>query len=295
MADVRGGALRRLRAWWEGAAGAPDAPASRPPTPRAEARAWPAERIAVAELIWGRGFHRPGGDAAADDIAADLGLSREASIVEIGAGLGGLGRAIAQRTGARVIGLEADPGLAAAGMERSVAAGLSARAPVRAFSPEAPAVGERLDGAIALGSLNGLARKDPLLDALAKALRPRARLLVVDYALTASAAASPALEALRALDPGAAHLATQAAMEAMIAARRLEPVAVEDVTEGHRRLVVAAWGRVAVQLSARGTEGLASPSLLLAEAELWRARIAAIDAGALGVVRLLAEAPIDTD
>ena len=74
-----------------------------------------------------------------------------------------------------------------------------------------------------------------------------------------------------------------------------EPVAVEDATGDHRRLVVAAWGRVAVQLSARGREGLASPALLLAEAELWRARIAAIDAGALVVVRLLAEAPIDTD
>ena len=90
--------------------------------------------IAVNEIIWGEGFMSPGGTAAVRAIVAGLDLEG-LTVLDIGCGIGGVDRLLADAFGCRVIGLDIEPLLIEVGRARMAAAGLAGRVDLRLVEP----------------------------------------------------------------------------------------------------------------------------------------------------------------
>jgi phosphoethanolamine N-methyltransferase len=90
--------------------------------------------LTMLELIWGKGFLSPGGPAAVDEIVEGLDLT-DNLVVAVGSGLGGVDVHLAQKYGARVIGLEIERPVVELARERVERAGLSDRIDLRHCEP----------------------------------------------------------------------------------------------------------------------------------------------------------------
>ena len=169
------GAAPKLARHWRGRA---RPPARQPSAHRnrfrtvAEDCPWPPERMEVVDALWGEGFQFPGGEAETMRLVKPLGLSAATSLLVLGAGSGGPPCCIASDLGVWVTGYESDQNLLNAATDRSLRAGLSRRAQMRSWDPEAPSF-ERgyFHHGLALEPLrDGAGGADPA--ALAQALKP---------------------------------------------------------------------------------------------------------------------------
>ena len=95
-----------------------------------EVAAWTPERLNIVEKLWGEGCISPSSAEFLQITAPMLSLDEKKSLLLLGAGLGGLGRALVDGTGVWVTGLEGDEELAGIGKEMTKMAGMQKRAPV---------------------------------------------------------------------------------------------------------------------------------------------------------------------
>ncbi len=149
--------MERFKAWWEGYEYIVPTPPEDKPAKTAEAKPeptldtpaeakldralWTPERAEAAELIWGKGFIWPGGEAYFLELIKPFALNPAMSLLELSAGLGGGTRAVHAALGLWVTGLEPFPKLAELGMERSHMAGSPRRRrspPMTRRSPISP-------------------------------------------------------------------------------------------------------------------------------------------------------------
>ena len=157
----------------------------------APATRWTAERIAVADQLWGDGHVLPGGEEEVLRLAVPLGLSEASSLLMLGAAAGGPARSVVTGLGPWISGHEADPSLAALAAWRLPRAGklVAKRATVAAWNPQAPVFRRHgFNHALALEALRGAPGQPvsmaELLVALAGALRPGGPLVLVDLVAT---------------------------------------------------------------------------------------------------------------
>ncbi|MEE2979996.1 MAG: methyltransferase domain-containing protein [Pseudomonadota bacterium] len=90
--------------------------------------------VTVSELIWGEGFLAPGGSAAVHPIVKGLDL-QDRTVLDIGCGVGGVDRVLAEDHGCLVIGLDIVPLLIDIGRARMDKAGLADRVDLRLVEP----------------------------------------------------------------------------------------------------------------------------------------------------------------
>jgi len=301
----------KLKAWWNGydpsdlAAGPKETASSRPSQLVQEARAqaaekitrpdmpWDAARAEISQLVWGDGFCGPGGPDHVINMVKLLVLTPEKSMVDIGAGLGGPARAIAQTYGIWITGYEHDPELAAAGNELSVMAGLTKKAPVKHYDFDKPTAFERhFDRALAKESLFTIRDKRTLFGQIESSLKDNGLFLITDYvAANDQAAASPAFADWCAHEPVEPHPATLESLVADLESVRLGIRVNEDVSEHYAHLISRSWAdadQIVAKLIKRGKEGLALVDVLLREAEMWTRRAKLLRSGELRVQRILA-------
>ena len=139
--------LDRVKRWFGGGAGggaaapaAPDSAASPvavPPSSRSVVTplpAWHAERVALAEKLWGEGFVRPGGAEEVLHLVNPMGLSGADTLLLLGAGPFGAAHSVANARKCWVEGYERDPDLLALAQHRAEMAGLQKRAPTHPLS-----------------------------------------------------------------------------------------------------------------------------------------------------------------
>ena len=81
-----------------------------------QALSWSEARIGLSQKIWGEGFSSPGEEDYILGLVKSLGLTPAMSELDLGAGLGGAGRVMAQSFGCWVTSLEVNPDLAKAGI-----------------------------------------------------------------------------------------------------------------------------------------------------------------------------------
>ncbi|MEQ8967461.1 MAG: class I SAM-dependent methyltransferase [Azospirillaceae bacterium] len=304
----------RLKAWWEGielpragragaggqgqgagAAGnaAGDARAARrAAVAEREDRGWKPDRIELLERLWGQGYHGPGLRDQIPTLVRPLALDETMSVLEVGAGLGGAARFMAESYGSWVTGLESDPELATEGMRASAAAGLEKRAAIKLFDPEQAVVDQRYDAIFAKEAFFTVARKNELIEALAGGLKPRGQFLFTDYVLSHSASSGAVLDAWYGGEPSPPHPWTVTQVVERLKRMGLDLRVSEDISPLHRRQILAAWEGLLAGLPPDGIARAARP-LLLEQVELWMRRVAAIDSGDLRVYRFLALAPGD--
>jgi SAM-dependent methyltransferase len=297
----------RLHAWWEGyeydkpaAAGAQTAPAPAQEAPHPDPvkppmsgkvvvkDQWPRERIKVAQLVWGDGFTFPGAVDFVLKLAVPLTLARDAIGLDLGCGLGGGTRALAQASGAWMEGYDLSLDLAQNGAALSRAAGMDSKAPIGfldvadgSFKPK------RYDGVLVRNVFSLISDKPKLLTRLAHGMKPEAKLVVFDWAIAHADAHGAALDAYRLGEATAPRLSTQAQFAAQIEAAGLAIAANEDFTPAFRAEILVGWSQID-QLVSRGQLNAREGEALMGEAKLWARRLAAMESGDLRVVRIVA-------
>lgn len=279
----------RFNAWWEGYeaksdgadAGADEAAAPSPAPAQGLNRhgkpLWSATRVEVAETLWGKGFTRPGGEEHALHLARPLGLNPAMSVLEIGAGLGGLCRAVADKFGCWVVGLEASPVLAKLGMERSAAADMAKKAPLRLFNPEKFTYDKRVDAVFCLETLFTVANKEQFFDGLEAQLKPRGQALITDYVIDPKAKL-PALEGWAANEPQEPHLWTARDASEAFTQRNFDLRIAEDVTDAHRALILGGLNAFTLHLTNYAMDR-DTKAHVLEEIEVWARRVKAFSQG----------------
>ena len=300
----------RLKAWWDGTEpdatppgegqgdgkdGADAGPARSPLVvvadipdiaDRAVKSAWPSERIAAAERIWGAGFAGPGGVELAVRLTKPFALDKSKTMLELGSGLGGNARAIATEFDSWVTGYECDPALAAAAMETSRQHGLGKRAVVHAYDHKAfLADTHKFDAFFSKAALFRFAEKSELLTALPGKLKDRAQVVITDLVLAAPGAADPALEAWIRDEAEKPHPWTAEQYVSAATKVHLDVRVNEDLTDEYLAMVRSAWRGLEAVLKP-GIVDAATAAAILEEGANWQRRAAALASGKLRLIRL---------
>lgn len=275
----------RLRAWWHGyhlrsgrqggqsdpadAGSAADANRDRSGKP-----IWTATRIQVAESLWGGGFTGPGAGTMVPELIEMLALTSAKSVLDLSAGLGGACQLMAKQKQAWVDGLEANPVLAAAGMQRQTKAGLARKAPIRPFDPEAFRWPKSVDVVFARESFFTVADKARLIATAAAILKPRGQLLFTDFTVEEGVD----LTGWRAGEPIEPRPISAAAWQREIKANRLDLRIVDDRTEQYRSLITEALKPFQAHLQAHETDR-ETLEAVRDEVALWGGRMVALASG----------------
>lgn len=292
----------RLKAWWDGTdpVAAPE-PATPAPTmataPRAKAPhggaapsakpklRLPPEKLETLGLLWGEGFREPLDKNYVPDLVKPFALNEKMTVIDLGAGLGGGVRAVAERYKVWVKGMEPDAEYAAAAMQLSIKTGMKSRAPVIHYDIDKLALPEQRCNCIyAMETFHRARNKRGLFTAIAKGLTDNGQVLFTDFVLTRRGAAAPEIQAWLAAEEFASHLWSAEETAAQLKALGFDTRIDEDMTAKYRRLGLLGWKECLERLSGRRPP---RPMLLqlLADAELWVRRLRAMDGGALQVRR----------
>ncbi len=247
---------------------------------------WTETRIAVAQLLFGDGMVTPGGDAALRALIDPAGIEPDQTIVEIGAGLGGLARFVAARSGARVQAFDEDIELAEAGMRLSVAAGMKRQAPVeRSLLDDIPVRPGRAARIVAKEVFFTIRHKVLLFRKLAKVLTPGGGLSFTDYLFCGTDPYSPEIAIWYAHEPKPVYPIAPRELESQLNKAGFEIRETEDVTEAYRAAIVAAFAAVAGKLMDAGEMGRIYSEWLISEGDLWTRRDAILESGEIRVKR----------
>jgi len=250
------------------------------------APAWPAERIALADSLWGDGYIIPGGEMEVLRLAKPLGLSAAASLLLLGAGSGGAARGLATKLGVWVSGFEADSDLTAAALRHPAQAKLGRRAQVQGWTPAEPGFPRHYyHHCLALQPLQG-SKPEPVLAAVALALKPGGQImlleLVADEPLTETDSVAARWASLERLD--LATLKSEVTITRVLGRLGFDVRIVEDVSQRHIEQALLGW-RMTVRSMEYARPSMRNASMVVREAELWLLRLRLLRSGRLRLVR----------
>lgn len=167
---------------------------------------WTPARISAAQMVWGPGFAGPGDEAYLMSLVNVAGLTADMSIIDLSAGLGGALRALSERFGGLwIYAMEMSPELAKAGMEHTRMAGMKKNVPIEGFDPAKPEWKKKFDFAFARETFYQIEKKEIVLLAIAKSLKPTGKCLLTDLVVREEGLSSPALDAWKASEPNPVH------------------------------------------------------------------------------------------
>lgn len=241
----------------------------------------------VGQLVWGRGYLKPGGTDYLLELAKPMGLDPTKSMMEFGAGLGGGARAIRRTFGAWITGYELDADLARAAKELSILAKLERAVDIVRYHPEgfAPRP-DSYDSILSMETLYRIERKEDLLIKLAHSLKSRGQLVITDFVLGPGVSADD--ERLKALAPSPAFFWPASRYARHFRERNFDLRISEDITARYRNLVVDGCKRFTEGGPAVAANAKAYPEAMIALLDLWASRMAAFDSGLLKVMRFSA-------
>lgn len=183
--------------------------------------------IAVNELIWGQGFMSPGGAEAVPPIVEGLDLAGR-DLLDIGCGVGGVDRVLAEAYGCRVIGFDIVPLLIDTGRARMAAAGLGQVVDLRLVSPgPLPLEDHSVDVVFGKDSWLLIADKPAFFAEAYRVLRPGGVLAASEW-MGDGAPPSPAMEEYFALRGMRYELETAAAYQELLGGAGFADVSVID-------------------------------------------------------------------
>ena len=251
---------------------------------RYESPEWVSKRLEIMQEIWGNGMTGPGDPAYILQLVKPLGLDPAFTVIEVGAGLGGATRTIADHFNIWMTGLEADREFAKAGMELSTMAGLAKRAPVHYFDVENYQFREcSIDCVFSKESLYLVEDKKRLLYEVINMIKPRGQILFTDY-VVAEDAGTKEVETWCKDEPVEPFPWTIKEYEAALTEARLDIRIKEDITEDVYKIIKASWAAFLNGLRSRELDKSTSDAIEEA-VELWTKRSKAIDNGALRICR----------
>lgn len=279
-----GGLWGRLSTWWDG--GEDDAPQEsggrRKLAGLPTEGPWRPERLALLQQLFGEGMLTPGGDALVNRLLRPLDLADEARVVELGAGLGGVGLRLAQATGAAVSAFEDEVALADQG-----SAWLDGRGPeVKLDRRDLHDTGLRrhfADAVIAKEGITPCRNKRAVFRHAYHVLKPTGRLVFSDLFVTGDDPTCPEVAVWSALEHRPMYLMSLAQTRDLLFEIGFEMPEFVDVTDAYLTGIRSAFRRGAEMLAADGGNDAGLRGLLLEEAEYWNRRLALIESGEVKV------------
>ncbi len=255
---------------------------------------WSPARITAAQMVWGKGFARPGDEAYLMSLVNVAGLKPDMSILDLSGGLGGAARALSERFGGLWInGFEMSPELAKIGMEQAKMAGMTKKVPLESFDPAKPHWKKKFDFAFARETFYQVEKKEIPLLAIAKSLKPTGQCLLTDLVIREEGLSSPALDAWKASEPNPVYPWTvdkyREFFEKLTLPMSLSPL---DLTEGYCNLIVSGWWNAQNAILRAKKSGDYDEEVLATlgdEAERWAARTVALQSGDLCVYRFYSD------
>lgn len=304
----------KLKVWWEGYdsdeiaariaeragnAGTDDlddTPAERKATETLDASLpvdpWNEETIEIAQYVWGDGFCGPGGPEYIVGLSKLLALSPEMSMVQLGAGLGGPARTLAERFGVWVTGYEASEQLVAAGNKLSKIAGMEKKAAITYYNPEEHDDFERqFDRILSKEALFTIKNKSGMIHAVEEKLKPSGLFLITDYVVANDSVYSKdTYKQWRVGEPCDPCPSTVDGLKNILKEVKLQVRVSEDITDEYISLINHAWAgadKVAAKL-VKQENGPALIQTLMREAEFWARRKKMLESGDLRLWRIVA-------
>lgn len=280
----------RLKAWWDGydievrrRLVAEEAAPSHAVRYEREALAWETARVELAQELWGRGFNSPGEADQTRELIKPVGLDESMSVLEIGAGLGGSARLIAQEFGSWVTALEPDPGLAQAGAAISEMSGLSRKAAVERCDIENLEVKRAgYDCILVRQALFGVDNKLGALSAIAGGLKAKGQLIMTDFVRGETAGRS--YDKWRNAECAKGQPWRAEDYAETIKELGLDLRVAADVTPSYRAALVEGWSGFMSEVGKQQLDA-EHAQIVKEEAEFWNLRKAALDSGELKLFR----------
>ncbi len=185
--------------------------------------------LTAADLASVDEFHIRGRKATLE-LASAMALTAGSQVLDIGSGLGGPARTLAESIGCHVTGIDLTPAFCAAAAALSRWVGLSDRVDFRVGDATAlPFDAASFDAAMTVHVAMNIARKDRMYAEARRVLRPGGRFAVYDVLQGEGGAVNYPVPWAR--DPSISHLATPAQMEVLLADAGFKILAIEDSTE----------------------------------------------------------------
>jgi MPBQ/MSBQ methyltransferase len=190
-------------------------------------------------------FH-VGGRAASEEVLARLALDRDQHVLDIGCGIGGTARYMAQAFGCRVSGIDLTPEYIAAALVLNARTGLAERVGFQVASALAlPFEDAAFDAAISFHVAMNIKDRAGLYGEAARVLKPQAPFCVYD--VMRGQAGSVRYPTPWAETPETSHLTTPGDMQGLLEQAGFSVESVEDRSAAgiaffHRRLAAAAEG-----------------------------------------------------
>lgn len=246
---------------------------------------WETPRIRIMQLIWGAGWDRPGGPEHVLRLVKPFSLDPSKSIMEFGAGLGGGARTIAHDCAVWVTAFEGDAELTKAGKNLSVLAGLDRKAEMQLHVPSDFQPGSKHFDCILSGeALFAYPGKYELLAQFQDALKAQGQMSITDFVLARDA--SPEDERLHGIHDQPVEFWRVDQYEARFRELNLDLRITEDITDQYRKLILNGLAKFAQGDEVTLATARTYPAAVAAELNKWAARLSALDAGLLQVVRL---------
>jgi SAM-dependent methyltransferase len=191
------------------------------------------DKLTTADLGPVDEFHVRGRKATLE-LAQDLGLDAASHVLDIGSGLGGPARTLAQTYGCRVTGIDLTPAFCDAAVALSGWVALSDLVSFRQGDATALPFGDgEFDAAMTIHVAMNVARKDRMHAEAWRVLKPGGRYGIYD--IVQGEGGDVLFPVPWAREPSISHLATPDAMLALLTGAGFEVTAVRDSTEESQR------------------------------------------------------------
>jgi SAM-dependent methyltransferase len=250
----------------------------------ANANALP-DPLVIRQRLYGRGYVIPGDAAWLLSLIEPFHLGASSALLDLAAGLGGPGRAIAQAFHTRVTGIERDYDRARQGNAMSAALGASNLVRIKTCDPETLELGSaRFDCALGREASYAVVEKERFLRVVAQSLRSRGQIVLTDFVLDRGAGERPELDTWHSKRAPRPSLWTAAQYADCFKSVGYGLRRADDISALYRRQIIAAWLGYLRAGEIRG-QAAAQVEAVLAEAESCFRTVAALESGALKYYR----------
>lgn len=282
----------RLTAWWHGE----DIVLSTKPVRKEDHRAievsehhdprrWNPDSISMAQNLWGKGFAEPGGPVFAKKLLSLMKFEPSNTILDLSAGLGGTACILSKEYKLWMDAFEANEELANSGFQFASRSGLAKKVPIKYVNFEALELpNKKYDQIYSLDSLFMIENKKNVIKQIAKSLKNKGQILIVDYIL-ADKCNSVSVKKWINSEPEKPHPWTVELYKTALSHYGITVWSVNDLSEEYFNQIHEGWLAMVERID-KGDFDRNSIDMLMREGEIWLNRARAIEAGDLTIQRI---------
>ncbi len=246
-----------------------------------------AARLEVLQDLWGEGYSSPGERHYIMELLKPFGLNSSMSVADVGSGLGGAARLMAEEFGVWVNAMEADATLAERGMDISRRAGLGKKAPIKSFDPVSQQFKQgSFDCVFSKEILYSYLGRNLLMTGLFKSLKPQGQALFTDFVLSGSKDedASQLVESWNNNEPYDCDLWRVGEYVEAMTKNDIDVRLTEDISEKYIDLVEGCWAEFAENMENKKIPEHIG-EVILKEVEMWAERVRFLKGGEIRLYR----------